>query len=55
MRRREFIKLLGTGVATALPLPSCAQQPGGMQCVGMLETVSTVLKHDDFGAFRQAL
>jgi hypothetical protein len=52
MRRPEFIKLLGTMEAAM-----GSQQPRVLrdECVGMLETVSTALKHDAFGAFRQAL
>jgi putative ABC transport system substrate-binding protein len=53
--RRQFISALGGAAAAALPLPLCAQQAGRIWRVGMLETVSTVLKPDDIGAFRQGL
>ena len=53
MRRRSFITLLGSATI-AWPLAARAQQ-GRIWRVGMLETVSTVLKPDDVGAFRQGL
>jgi putative ABC transport system substrate-binding protein len=53
MKRREFITLLGGAVAG--PLTARAQQAGITARVGMLETVSAVLKPDDLAAFQQGL
>jgi putative tryptophan/tyrosine transport system substrate-binding protein len=53
MKRREFITLLGGAVAG--PLTAWAQQVGRTVSIGMLETVSAVLKPDDLAAFQQGL
>jgi len=53
MKRREFITLLGGAVAW--PLTAWAQQAGRTVSIGMLETVSAVLKPEDLAAFQQGL
>jgi putative tryptophan/tyrosine transport system substrate-binding protein len=54
MKRREFIRLLGT-VAAAWPLAARAQQPNKVWRIGMLETVAAPLKAAEFEAFRSGL
>jgi putative tryptophan/tyrosine transport system substrate-binding protein len=53
--RRKFLCAFGAVTAAALPFPLCAQQAGRIWRIGMLETISAVLKPDDLAAFRQGL